>query len=636
MTETVKEKSLMPTSEKAGVSLSYVIMCAILFTLFFAKSVYFYVCIKIGLFSPIFAATSGCVFFLIYTVVFLIRKRAATVTAFTLYTLLSILMCIDVVYFSYINRLPSVLALKVMTLLTDVDTSVLDLVTLDKMIFLLDLPLWIIWVNMRSSVMRGAKWEALKQKTVRRKSFLSVLAIILAVCLAAMGSSLLREDFTYEYFGNEILVYHLYDAYHSWFVPKDKALTVDPLDYMYQYSEEDKLSPYYELAKGRNLIVIQVEAMQEFVLNQEYNGQTITPNLNRLLEKDTIFFENYYYLIGGGNTSDAEFAVNNSLFAPDTEAAYIKYEKNKFHGLPWLLKDNGYTGAHAFHGYIAEFWNRDKAYVNQGFDTYTSSVDFTPKDGILGMGISDYEFFMQSVDIMKTYEQPFYSFMITLSSHYPFDLPEELHQIEIAEEHSTQPLFGNYLQSMAYVDWAFEQLFAALKEADLYDNSVIVIYGDHFGIPHYDWYAKRYMTELLGREYYEDDVFRVPLIIHIPGSGVTETISTTGGHIDVTPTLLHLFGIENHKSVMFGQNLFTAENGIIYQQTHLARGSFISDTILYAMAQNGIEINNKAYNKSTHALTPSAPYRQTSQKAKSTIEACISILESDEVVRGER
>jgi len=632
MTEIVKKKSLMPSEKKDSVSLSYVVMCAILFFLFLAKSVYFYVCIKIGLFSPIFAATSGFVYLLLFAVIFLINKRAATVTAFTLYSLLSLLMCIDVVYFSFINKLPSVLALQVITLLTDVDTSVLDLVTLDKMLLLLDLPLWIIWVNMRSYTLHGEKSDAFKQKKVRRKSFRIALIIILVICLATMGAALTREDFTYEYFRNEILIYHIIDIYDNWFAPEEESRIVNPLDYVFEYSESDKFSPYYELAKGRNLIVIQVEAMQEFVLNREYNGQTITPNLNRLLEEDTIFFENYYYLVGGGNTSDAEFAVNNSLFAPDSEAAYIKYEKNKFHGLPWLLKDNGYTGAHVFHGYIAEFWNRDKAYVNQGFDSYTSSVDFNPQDGILGMGISDYEFFLQSVDVMKTYEQPFYSFMITLSSHYPFDLPEQHHQIEILEEHKTQPLFGNYLQSMAYVDWSLEQFFTSLKEAGLYDSSVIVIYGDHFGIPNYDWISKLYMTDLLGHEYYEDDVFRVPLIIHIPGSGVTETISTTGGHIDVTPTLLHLFGIENHKSVMFGQNLFTAPYGIIYQQTHMARGSFISDDIIYAIAQNGIEINNRAYDKSTRNLIPSSPHRQTAQKAKNTILDCMSLLDDNRVV----
>ena len=104
------------------------------------------------------------------------------------------------------------------------------------------------------------------------------------------------------------------------------------------------------MAEGRNVFIIQVEALQNFVIGTSYEGQEIMPNLNAMIANDTIYFNNYSYQIGGGNTSDAEFAVNNSLFAPESEAAYVKYENNDFYGLPFLLKNSGYTGAHAFHG----------------------------------------------------------------------------------------------------------------------------------------------------------------------------------------------------------------------------------------------------------------------------------------------
>ncbi len=142
------------------------------------------------------------------------------------------------------------------------------------------------------------------------------------------------------------------------------------------------------------------------------------PNLNAMIANDTIYFNNYSYQIGGGNTSDAEFAVNNSLFAPESEAAYVKYENNDFYGLPFLLKNSGYTRAHAFHGYEGSFWNRRKAYVKQGFDDFTALEDFEQTD-MFPMGLSDKETFRQSLEKIKTYEEPFYSFMITVSSHLP-------------------------------------------------------------------------------------------------------------------------------------------------------------------------------------------------------------------------
>lgn len=625
-----------------GVNLSYFIMCVTVFCLFFAKSVYFYICIKIGLFSPIFAAASTTFLIIIFIIVYLINKRAGTITLFILYSLLSLLMCVDVVYFAYFNKLPSIVVAKMITLLTDVDTSVLSLVTLDRMVMLIDIPLWFLWkvnFNFRQSDQNqtwffpslGRFTNKVRRKKFSFKKFFNTLIILLIVCIVVMSSALMRSDFTYEYFKNEILMYHLLDIYEVYFYEKEERV-VNPSDYLYVYSAEEKDSPYYGIAEGKNLIVIQVEAMQAFILNREYNGQVITPFLNELLKGDTVYFDSYYYLIGGGNTSDAEFAVTNSLYAPDAEAAYIKYEENDFYGLPWILKDNGYSGAYVFHGYNGDFWNREIAYVKQGFDDYISGEDFDQIDVVGNLQrLSDREFFSQSVDIMATYEEPFYSFMITLSSHHPYNIDEKYHFLSLKEEHKGT-LFGNYLESMRYVDYALEQFFENLKESGLYENSVIVIYGDHFGLPNYDWYSKYYMTELLGHNYYENDMFNVPLIIHIPGSGVNETISTTGGHIDVSPTLLHLFGIENRKSVMFGNNLFTAKSGILYQQTHMERGSFISDDVIYSIAQNGIDLNNKTYDKKTGKVISSVPYRSISSKAKDIILDCMAILDDNAVI----
>lgn len=644
MTENKKKKDLTlslskPAGKRDNVSLSYLLTCGLIFLLYYAKSVYFYVCIKIGLFSPVFAAASVCFIIVIFTMVSLINKRAGIIVLFTLYFLLSILMFVDVLYFSHFNKLPSVILLQLVSLLSDVDSSVVNLITLDRMIMIIDIPLWIIYAVFRKQNGESRLFpsiqkftEKLRARKISFKAFFRVLTGLIIICIIAISSALMREDFTYEYFQNEILMYHIFDINYVYF-HENEYRNVNPADYLYVYSAEEKDSDYYGIAQGRNLIVIQVEAMQEFVIDREYNGQAITPFLNSLLKEDTVFFDNYYYLIGGGNTADAEFAVNNSLYAPDSEAAYIKYQDNDFYGLPYILKDNGYTGAYAFHGYNGDFWNRRSAYVKQGFDSYTAGEDFEQTD-IIGsmMRLSDYEFFSQSVEIMETYEQPFYSFMITLTSHHPYDnIPAKYSMLELEERHKEE-LFGNYLQSMRYVDWALEQLFAMLKESGLYENSVIVIYGDHFGLPNYDWYSKYYMTEFLGHQYYENDVFKVPLIINIPGADVNERISTTGSHIDVLPTLLHLFGIENRKSVMFGHNLFTAKTGIVYQQAHMSRGSFISDDVIYSIAQNGIPLNNKTYDKKTGNIVSSIPYRETESTAANTILDCMEILDNNAVI----
>ncbi|MFQ9799748.1 MAG: sulfatase-like hydrolase/transferase [Clostridia bacterium] len=114
------------------------------------------------------------------------------------------------------------------------------------------------------------------------------------------------------------------------------------------------------MAKGRNLIVVQLESFQNFLIGASYEGQVITPNLNRLLQEDTLYFDHYYQQIGKGSTSDAEFASQNSFLPVMYGQSYTRFMDNAFYGLPWIMRENGYS-ATAFHGYVGEFWNRDEA-----------------------------------------------------------------------------------------------------------------------------------------------------------------------------------------------------------------------------------------------------------------------------------
>ena len=146
--------------------------------------------------------------------------------------------------------------------------------------------------------------------------------------------------------------------------------------------EEPKTPRYYQVGKGKNLIVIQLEAFQDFVINAYYNGQEITPNLNRLLENDTLYFDRYYSNTGKGNTADAEFSSLNSLYPLIDGEIYRLYEDNTFRGLPWLMREQGYR-AFAVHGFEGEFWNREYAYPYQGFEDYISMEDLE-QDEIIG------------------------------------------------------------------------------------------------------------------------------------------------------------------------------------------------------------------------------------------------------------
>ena len=116
----------------------------------------------------------------------------------------------------------------------------------------------------------------------------------------------------------------------------------------------------------------------------------------------------------------------------------------------------------------------------------------------------------------------------------------------------------NYFQTARYTDEAIEQVFNQLKELGLYDNTMIVLYGDHYGIS--DNHNKA-MGQVMGKEitpYESANLQRVPLFIHVPGmQGGTN--HTYGGQTDLLPTLLHLLGIDT-------KNLFNLVQ-IYYQKS---------------------------------------------------------------------
>ncbi|WP_206457944.1 LTA synthase family protein [Anaerovorax sp. IOR16] len=391
--------------------------------------------------------------------------------------------------------------------------------------------------------------------------------------------------------------------------------------------------PLFGAAKGKNLILIQVEALQNIMIHASYNGQELTPNLNQLIkEQGSLYFDHYYQQLGSGNTSDSEFVTNNSYLGSIESYTYQLYEDNYFKGLPWILKEQGYQTA-VFHGYNKTFWNRENIYPKLGFDTFVNS-DVLKSDNIIGIGggnitgISDAAFFQQSIETLKTMPQPFYSFLITLSSHHPFKLPEELSQITLAKE-DEDTLFGDYINSIHYADQCLGLFLNLLKENGLYENSVIALYGDHFGLPQTDSDVQKQVSKFLGYDYKLNHMMNIPLIIHLPNSDINETFSLAAGEADFLPTISYLLGLERLDTLYLGQNLLTAKSGFVFEQTHLLKGSFINDNIVFEMSRDGVFSHSKAWRVDDGSEVDVTPFEQDYLKAKQLVELSDFYLKND-------
>ncbi|WLV25065.1 LTA synthase family protein [Aciduricibacillus chroicocephali] len=319
---------------------------------------------------------------------------------------------------------------------------------------------------------------------------------------------------------------------------------------------------YFGKAKGKNIIKIHLESFQTFLIDYKLHGEEVTPFLNSLVhdkKQNFTYFDNFFHQTEQGKTADAEFIMDNSLYGLPQGAAFVTKGNNTYQSLPAILHEKGnYTSA-VFHGDNKSFWNRDEVYKRLGIDEfYDSSYYDMSEDKVINYGLKDKPFFEESVPLLKSMKKPFYSHLITLTNHHPYLIDEKEATIDPAE--TGDPSVDRYFQTARYMDESLEQFFKDLKEAGLYDDSVIMLYGDHYGISDNH---KRAMSELLGEEitnFKQAQLQRVPLMIKVPGVKGKGTVHEYSGQMDVVPTLLHLQGIKAKDYIQFGTDLFSKDH----------------------------------------------------------------------------
>lgn len=322
------------------------------------------------------------------------------------------------------------------------------------------------------------------------------------------------------------------------------------IDWASTHPPEQTPGKHFGAASGKNLIFIQSESFERFVISRKIGGQEITPNLNRFIS-ESLYFPNYYYTIGPGHTVDAELVINNSLLPLQDRVTFFEYPQHNYQTLAKQLRGAGYSVL-AMHANSGSFWNRSAAYPEQGFSAFYDKSDFGPGE-VIGWGLGDQDFFTQSVQKLTKSPRPFYAYMVSLTQHVPFDLPEQYQKLKIDQGMGLDWIQENYLQISHYYDQAFGRLIAGLKRSGLYENSIIALTGDHTAFlekPN-DLNFARFLGLKNGfdRLSFIQNT-QVPLVINVPGSKLRGKINTPGGHLDVYPTLANLLGLKPPGSVL--------------------------------------------------------------------------------------
>ena len=328
---------------------------------------------------------------------------------------------------------------------------------------------------------------------------------------------------------------------------------------------------YFGMAKGRNVIYIHLESFQQFLIDyklkvddKEYE---VTPFLNSLYHsKETFAFSNVFNQVKAGKTSDAETMIETGLFGLNQGSFMVNYGgTNTQQAAPFILSKNGYNSSAVFHGNAGSFWNRNTAYKQWGYNYFFDASYFTKQNSSNSFqyGLNDKYMLKDSIKYLERLQQPFYTKFITVSNHYPYTTSLSGDDLGFPLAKTQDETINGYFATANYLDSSIKAFFDYLKESGLYKNSIIILYGDHYGISNSRNPA---LAPLLGKNsetwssYDNAMLQRVPYMVVIPGMDKGGIIDTYGGEIDMLPTLEHLLGIESNKFLQVGQDMLSPEH----------------------------------------------------------------------------
>ncbi len=380
-------------------------------------------------------------------------------------------------------------------------------------------------------------------------------------------------------------------------------------------SKEDnnEKNKYTNIFKGKNVLVIHAESIQNFTLNTSFNGIDVAPNLKKLASEG-LYFSNFYSEESVGTSSDTEFTFSTSLMPANSGTVFINYFDRNYATIQKEFKNMGYY-VFSMHGNNCSFWNRATTHKNLGYDKFYCYKDAYDIDETIGLGLSDKSFFRQSVPIIKEIDKNnknFYGTLIMLTNHTPFTDIENYSDYEVnykyqkyneetgKYEEAVAPYMegtklGSYFKSVHYADEALGQLLQDLDKEGLLDDTVVVIYGDHDAKLKKSEFNRFYNYDyendkLLDKEdekyqkvdYYSYELNRkVPLIIWSKDKKLKTEVKEVMGMIDVQPTLGNMFGFKNKYAL--GHDIFSLgdqENVVVFPD-----GNWLTNKMYYSQSK---------------------------------------------------
>ena len=558
---------------------------------------------------------------------YLMKPKKRFPYLFILSIIFTAICMINSIYYSYYNSFSSISLLSTSRFVSDVGDAVVDnVLEVKDFVYLFEpVVMLIVYYVLKRNGINQFQEEKKDDKTrIRFKKSIGLaigLAVVFCFSLTPVKigrfANMWNREYIVMHFG--IYTYHLNDFVKS-LEPKlstifgyDQAVKTFHDHYDEVSDTQDYTNDYTGIFQGKNVIVIHAESIQQFVIGMSFNGEELTPNLNKLAS-ESIYFDNFYSQVSVGTSSDAEFTSLTSLMPTNTGTAFVSYFDRTYVSMPSLLSDKGYY-TFVMHANKANFWNRDLMYASLGYQRFYSKDDYDI-DEVVGLGLSDTSFFRQSVEKLKEINEmgkPYYGTLIMLSNHTPFidsaamtdyevDMKEEVTLEDgtvttVSHPYMEGTKLGQYLKSVHYADQALGEFINMLETEGLLENTVLVLYGDHDARLDINDYVRLYnydpeTNSILNPDdpdYINFDEYQYELNRKVPfmiwssetKEKLHKTVSDVMGMYDVMPTLGNMLGVYNKYAL--GHDIFQiGSNNIVV----FPNGNLVTNSIYYN-AQKG-------------------------------------------------
>lgn len=420
------------------------------------------------------------------------------------------------------------------------------------------------------------------------------------------------------------------------------SATETEVDEVLDYTHKNYAAPnpkYFGKANGKNIIIIHLESFEQQLIGMKINGVEVTPFLNSIYnDKNTASFDNFYNEVGTGRTGDAETMLESGLFGLGSGTAFFSKlgGDNTFQAAPAILaQQKGYTSA-VFHGNTGSFWNRDNVYKNMGynyfFDESYYDTENADSKSLNTYGIKDKLLFSEGIKYLEQMQQPFYTKFLTVTNHVRYQFSDEdngdFQSTDLQGDYKTRQI-NDYFKTAHYLDKSVEEFFNYLKATGLDKTSMVVLYGDHYGLD--AGQHKTIFTQIQGHDpdewstFNESQMQKVPFMIHMNGlkGGIKHTY---GGEIDALPTILHLAGVNTSQYIQLGTDLLSKKHNSIVA---FRDGHYTTPKYTVFPTSSGVA---KVYSNESGQLIPLKDNPELAMKVeKWTEEVALRLKTSDNV-----